>query len=493
MELDGIAKKQLAEKGISLEKFETQLNNFQKGFPFSNLQNPATEESGIFTKSEEEIENLANLFDRDKGQNEIIKFVPASGAASRMFKFLFEASNAEIEPTDKDYKTFFEGIEKFPFFENLSAELQQLAKGKFEEKRKFLKVLLNEKPFAFGKKPKAMIPFHKTNNLPRLAIEEHFAETEFFGANNGKLQLHFTISPEHKTMFELESEKLKLKYQSIYPNGIEVTFSEQMESTDMVAVLEDNSPVKTTEGFLFRPGGHGALIENLNNLNADLIFIKNIDNVLPPFFHAKNGKYKRFMGGVLLQITKELFQLQKNFSEYGYSEKLAYAAQHFAKSALGISFININSSELLKSFLFKPVRVCGMVKNEGEPGGGPFWVKQTNGATTLQIVEKSQVDLNNAKQVEILNSATHFNPVDIVCSTKNYAGKKYNLLDFVDSETGFITEKSHEGKTIKAQELPGLWNGAMANWHTVFVEVPLVTFNPVKTINDLLKPNHLKG
>lgn len=493
MNLGDVAKKQLDEKGISIEKFKIQLKNFEKGFPFANLQKPATGQSGILIHADSQIENFASLFERGKKQIQIIKFVPASGAASRMFKFLFEASNAETEPNDKDYKTFFEGIDKFPFFENLSAELQQLANGKFEEKRKFLKVLLNDEPFAFGKKPKAMIPFHKTNNLPRLAIEEHFAETEFFGANNGKLQLHFTISPEHKTMFEEESEKLKLKYQSIYPNGIEVSFSEQMESTDVVAVLEDNTPVESSNGYLFRPGGHGALIENLNNLDSDLIFIKNIDNVLPPFFHTENGKYKRYMAGVLLQITKQLFQLQKNFVEHGYTEKLTEAAQNFAKTDLGISTLNLKSTELLESFLFKPVRVCGMVKNEGEPGGGPFWVKQTNGATTLQIVEKSQVDLNNPEQVEILNSATHFNPVDIVCSTKNYAGKKYNLLDFVDSETGFITEKSHEGKTIKAQELPGLWNGAMANWHTIFVEVPLVTFNPVKTINDLLKPNHLKG
>jgi len=492
MKLNDAALNQLRSKEISKEKFNLQLQNFEKGFPFAELERAASSNDGIFIHELSLQNELANEFMKALPNLNVLKFVPASGAASRMFKFLFEAFQATKEPNSKDYNTFFKGLEKFPFYNALSSDLKEMAQGSFEEKKEFLNTILSEEPFSFGKKPKGMLPFHQLKGEARLAIEEHFAESQFFCASQNHLKLHFTISPEHKEMFESQVEKLKLKYQNVFTNGMEVNFSEQLPRTDVVAVTEDNKPVETKEGFLFRPGGHGALIENLNNLDADLIFIKNIDNVLPPFFHKENGKFKQYMGGVLLKVTATLFLLQKEFSEKGFSVELLNKTKRFAKDLLGIVDHSLLNETTLGSFLFKPVRVCGMVKNEGEPGGGPFWVKQSSGEVTLQIVEKSQIDEENSNQIEILNKSTHFNPVDIVCAIKNYAGKNYNLLDFVDSNTGFITEKSYEGKTIKAQELPGLWNGAMANWHTIFVEVPLVTFNPVKTINDLLKPNHLK-
>lgn len=485
-------KNQLNQKGIKEEIFNEQIANFKTGFPYANLNRAATPNDGIQLYSEKAQTQFALDFEHAQSQLDILKFVPASGAASRMFKFLFTALNADSFPNDDLLRQFFKDLEKFPFYRAIpKAYLEDLST--FNEQKKLVDLLLNHQPFQFGIKPKAMIPFHKGANGFRLSFEEHFAEALFFANGKNGLRLHFTISPEHKEMFEAQKAIMLDSYEELFENGIEVTFSEQKSSTDVIAVGLENNPVATEGGFLFRPGGHGALIENLNDVDADVIFVKNIDNVLPPVFHDVNGFFKRFMGGVLLHLQNQLFELQRNFHQHGFSHELANKAEHFASSELGMKEIVDLGDELkLKSFLFKPVRVCGMVKNEGEPGGGPFWVESQNGETSLQIVEKSQIDIDNEKQLVILENSTHFNPVDIVCGTRDFKGKKFNLKEFVDPTTGFITYKSHEGKEIKAQELPGLWNGAMANWHTLFVEVPLVTFNPVKTVNDLLKENHQK-
>lgn len=495
MQITELQEQQLAKKKIELTKLQQQLINFDRGFKPANLQAAATVGNGIKQFSPTKTEELIALYLSKKAQKNIVNFVPASGAATRMFKFLFEAYNKQQFFDDGQLEKFFSQLHQFPFYSALQKSVGEYLPNDKNYRNSVIQTLLFESPFKFAEKPKGLIPFHQYNGWPRLAFEEHFFEAKSYAENNNTIRLHFTISEEHKEGFEHVLQQIKHNYKVNLNLQLDVTFSYQQGHTDIVAVYENHQPVYTEDGsFLFRPGGHGALIENLNNLTEDLIIIKNIDNVLPPFFAETLAKYKQLLAGYLLQIEHELFDLQKRFSSLGFSEQLQAQTQAFAKKFLDVKDgLDLNEAHKLNAFLFKPLRVCGMVKNEGEPGGGPFWVKNSLGETSLQIVEKSQIDTSIPKQNEILNQSTHFNPVDLVCSVKNFAGTKYNLHQFVDTSTGFITEKSYNGKTIKAQELPGLWNGAMANWHTIFVEVPLITFNPVKTINDLLKPNHLKS
>lgn len=490
MELTPTQINQLRKKGISPQQFEQQLANFNSGFPFAQLDRAATKGDGIKVFSEQEEEQLSKKYNDAKDSLSVLKFVPASGAATRMFKFMFQALNENHFFLDDNINTFFRNLTKFPFYKTLEEHIGPYNPEDEEYRKLALETLLFKPPFAFGEKPKGLIPFHEEEHGYRLALEEHFSEAIAYAKAKNTIRLHFTISIEHHKLFEKEAKRLTQKYKDSHGVTVEVHFSYQQEHTDMVAVDMNHNPIKHEEGFFFRPGGHGALIENLDELSADLIFIKNIDNVLSPKFNSIVAHYKKVLAGCLLTIQERLFSLQEQFLQSGFSEELARATAAFAKEQLDISSAqNFANANALASFLFKPIRVCGMVKNEGEPGGGPFWV-QSNGRSSLQIVEKSQVALNNPEQVKILENATHFNPVDLVCATKNVSGETYELQSFVDEQTGFIAEKSLNGKAIKAQELPGLWNGAMAHWHTLFVEVPLVTFNPVKTVNDLLKENH---
>jgi hypothetical protein len=491
-------------RGNSLEKIEKQLQFFKDGISKMNLVKSASKEDGIWVFDESEIQKFATYFDKHKNKYSIEKFVPASGAASRMFKFLSEFLN-EFKPetdtinsyinhkTSKDLSIFLVGLRAFPFYNSLKEKTIKLYPD-FNEKEKdtrdylLIKTLIDKHYFDFANKPKGILPFHKVNETTISPVEEHIFEAKFYQKDSKKTKIHFTISKEHQPEFE--------NITSNYPN-FEIGFSYQQNSTDTLAVNLDNSPFRLNNNELFfRPGGHGALIENLNQLQSDIIFIKNIDNV------SQNNRdeiinYKKVLGGVLLKVQYDVFKYlevldRKDFSKTSITEIIDFV-QNKLKMPLNEDFeqyqIDFQIQSLQKK-LNKPIRVCGMVKNEGEPGGGPFWVKDENGKISMQIVETSQIDLTNEKQVGIVNNATHFNPVDLVCGIKNYKNEKFNLLDFVDENAGFIVEKTKNGKSIKAFELPGLWNGAMAKWITLFVEVPLYTFNPVKTVNDLLKPAH---
>ncbi len=361
-----------------------------------------------------------------------------------------------------------------------------------------MEYLLEDKGLGYGKLPKGLLKFHHYDSANRVALEEHLVEAAKYGTSkNGKAIVHFTVSPEHMEKFAEQVHKVKAKYENEFKVTYDISFSVQKSSTDMIAVDMENEPFREKDGsLLFRPGGHGALIENLNDLNANLIFIKNIDNVVPDRLKKTTTVYKKAIGGLLLKLQSEAFELLKGLDKRNDPELIKRVAE-FAKTELNIKIpqdfegLNLNDKKsFLHRHLNRPIRICGMVKNEGEPGGGPFWVKNSKGEVSLQVVESSQVNSNDDAQMEILKSSTHFNPVDLVCGIKNYNGESFDLHKFIDPETGFISIKSKDGKNLKAQELPGLWNGAMADWITIFVEVPVITFNPVKTVNDLLRPQH---
>lgn len=494
---------QIKSKGLSIIQVENQLNNFKSGFSFLNINRPATIGDGILKLTDKEVEAYEKLYEDIKPN--VIKFVPASGAASRMFKLLFEfyesAKNTyseldEIE--DKNVKIFFSNIKNFAFYNDLqeSIKIQNkdlsvlLSNGKYKE---ILRYFLFEVGLNYGHKPKGVLTFHRYEHDTRTAFEEHIVEGASYACNFDKeVDLHFTISKEHKEMFEALVNTKKSIYEKKHAVKLNITFSQQKSSTDVVAVDLNNKLFRNSDGsLLFRPGGHGALIENLNDLNSDIIFIKNIDNVVPDKYKTETVLYKKALAGVLISIQEQIFNyLQILENEYVSSDQLT-EIKSFIKNDINVDLYQDElDSESLMKILNRPIRVCGMVKNEGEPGGGPFWVKQKDGSIDLQIVESSQIDQNNIDQVNKINSSTHFNPVDLVCSTKNYKGEKFDLLEYRNMETGFISKKSKDGKELKAQELPGLWNGAMANWNTIFVEVPIITFNPVKIVNDLLRPEH---
>ena len=496
--------KQIQDKGILIEKIEQQLQFFINGIAKVNLEKSASINDGIMYFSVLEIEELCCFFDENKTNKSIQKFVPASGAASRMFKFLSEflsefdfdkgTINAYINhKKDHDLPFFLVGLKDFPFYREVKNKVLALYPTYYElEKDKkdflFIKTLLSPEHFDFANKPKGVLPFHNKNNAVLTPVEEHLNETVFYKKEDEKAKVHFTISKEHQKYFDEILEK--------YPE-FNVSYSFQKESTDTIAVNLDNTPFRQNDGsLLFRPGGHGALIENLNQLESDIIFIKNIENVSQNHI-VDIIKYKKVLGGLLLKTQTQVFNYMEQLETKKIDKELIEVIKFFAKDKLNIS-LPINFDKFQKEykieFLFnelnKPIRVCGMVKNEGEPGGGPFWVKNENGLSSLQIVETSQINLKNKEQKKIVELATHFNPVDLVCGIKDYKNNNFDLTQFVDKKTGFIVEKNRYGKSLKSFELPGLWNGAMANWITLFVEVPLSTFNPVKTVNDLLKPSH---
>jgi len=494
---------QIKNHGLTPEEVEKQVENFKKGFPFLKLAKPATINDGIIRLDNKEVEAYGKLYEDVQPEN--LKFVPASGAASRMFKFLFEfyeqtnnqyKSINDIE--DKQVKRFFSNIEKFAFYEELKSTLKSnnldvdtlLKQSRYKE---ILKFFLFDQGLGYGEKPKGVLLFHDYENQFRTAFEEHLIEGALYAKSpDNKVKLHFTISPEHEELFkELVFSKVS-EIEKKFDVTFEITFSRQKSSTDMVAVDLDNELFRNEDGsLLFRPGGHGALIENLNNLDSQIIFIKNIDNVVPDRIKDITVKYKKALAGILFSYQEKIFNYSDKLESKEFDEELLPEITRFIKEDLCFDFKTDKlKSEFLLNLLKRPIRVCGMVKNEGESGGGPFWVKQPDGSVNLQIVETSQINSDDNKQQEILKQSTHFNPVDLVCATKNKEGERYNLLNYTDPDTGFISKKSKDGKDLKAQELPGLWNGAMAHWNTIFVEVPIETFNPVKTVNDLLRPEH---
>ncbi|MCC9072913.1 DUF4301 family protein [Flavobacterium sp. F-65] len=502
---------QIYEHGISFEKIKEQLQIFKNGINKSHLISPATVSNGILSLSEADFETKAALFDANKSKLKLKKFVPASGAASRMFKFLSaflndfdiekESINAYINrKQESQLSLFIIGMDKFPFFEMVDKKLKEVYPD-FDslnvdyKNYYFIKMLLASDYFDFANKPKAVLPFHKYKTHTANPIEEHLHECAHYASSNSVSNLHFTVSEIHQSQFEECVKAVKAKSEKESGTKIDISYSYQNKSTDSITVDLENKPVRTEEGkLIFRPGGHGALIENLNNLNADVIFIKNIDNVIQNHIE-KISLYKKALAGILIELQDKVFDYLQDIENKKITEDKITEAALFLKQNLNIEIdfekLTFESKiDKIKEALDRPIRVCGMVKNEGEPGGGPFWVQNENGVISLQIVETSQVDLTDKNQMAILANATHFNPVDLVCGTKNYKNEKFDLIQFVDHNSGFIVEKSNLGKSVKSYELPGLWNGAMANWLTVFVAVPIITFNPVKTVNDLLKPAH---
>lgn len=499
-------KKQLTEKGLTLKDAEKQIDAFKTGFPPADITAPATPEKGILRLLEEDLKHYIEKYKTALQKESILKFVPASGAASRMFKvplaFINAAESAEellLKPEYKAVKEIFDNIEKFAFYRKLKGLCESKGISIQDDKKETLELLLTEKGLNYGNLPKALLLFHKYENENRTSAEEHFVEAVNYASANGKAKLHFTVSEEHTELFKNHTNKLKDKYSESRNVIFNIEHSVQKPHTDTLAVDPENRPFRREDGkLLFRPGGHGALIENLNDLKADIVFVKNIDNVVPDRMKADTYTYKKALAGVLVEARDAVFDFLKAL-EKNSDDSITENAKKYLEERFSFKFSDKyeelsdkKKKKYVQKILNRPIRVCGMVKNEGEPGGGPFFVKNKEGEESLQIVEMSQINTDNPEKQAIVNSATHFNPVDLVLSLKNYKGEAFNLLKYTDPDTGFISIKSQNGKELKALELPGLWNGAMANWNTVFVEVPVSTFNPVKTINDLLRKQHLQ-
>ncbi|MFK7970858.1 MAG: DUF4301 family protein [Bacteroidia bacterium] len=480
----------IQKRGSSPSIVEQQMRNFETGFPFLPIDRPARAGDGVIRLSNEEADELDGRYEKVLGQKDAVKFVPASGAASRMFKDVFAYVNDPEMPLEGKPAQAWEQIQDFAFYSEL---MNKVAEADQNNPKKVFKILLGPEGLRYGSLPKGLLSFHQYDHGARTPVEEHLVEaSKYAKASDGIARLHFTVSPEHREGFVQLIESKRAAYAEAYDCSFEIDFSEQKAQTDTIAVTMENEPFRLDNGeILFRPGGHGALIENLNDLDADLIFIKNIDNVCPETIQADTYRYKRALATLLLEIQEAAFTLLNQTT-------LDHAAvENFIEKVLNVSlpksYVNFTSDEkeaFLRDRLNRPMRVCGMVKNEGEPGGGPFLTNMPDGTISLQVVESAQLDPNDAAVQVKVQDATHFNPVDLICATKDYQGKKFDLLRYVDPRTGFITEKSLQGRALKAQELPGLWNGAMAHWNTIFVEVPITTFNPVKTINDLLRPQH---
>lgn len=436
---------QLESRGISLAKAEQQLEYFRNGFPELDIVGPASVGNGILAPSKQEQEQYIAAWEQYLSENhKILKFVPASGAASRMFKDLFQYLEDGVETAF--IQEFLTHIDDFAFGQELAGKTGQEA----------VRYLLED--MGYGELPKGLLLFHKYRDGARTPALEHMVEGALYAASNGQVALHFTVSHQHLPLFRQHIAEHLQAYEAKYGVRYDITFSEQLASTDTLAANADGTPFRDKEGkLLFRPGGHGALIENLNQQEADIVFIKNIDNVVPDRLKKDTVRYKQILAGVLVTEQKRVFERLQD--------------------------PNLSEEERVR--LNRPIRVCGVVKNTGEPGGGPFLVREADGSVTYQILESSQIS-----DPELMKQSTHFNPVDLVCAIRDYEGKPFHLPDYVDPQTGFISHKSKDGKELLALELPGLWNGAMAKWNTIFVEVPVSTFNPVKTVNDLLRPQH---
>lgn len=502
-------------KGVDIKTIDQQMDNFKRGFPFIDLVSVASVKNGIKSFNDSEIEKLQKFYDRNYKDYEILKFVPASGAASRMFKFLFDfmaaVENAdsaeEILNQDKGFNSafnFFANIKKFAFYNDLKAAMEahhvSLENAlKVKDYRTIIDFLLNDHGLGYASAPKAMIKFHDYPDGARMAMEEHMVESTNYATNDeSRVSVHFTVSPEDADNIIEKINEVKDKYEELFDVTYELTFSIQKSSTDTIAVDKNNKPFRDeNDNIIFRPGGHGALIENLNDREGEIIFIKNIDNVVPDRLKEPTYRYKKVLGGYIMELRDIIFDYLELLEEGTLTDNEFKKITAFCKDKLYIKFPEefenysaIEKVDFLFTKLNRPIRLCGMVRNEGEPGGGPFWVRNQEGEVSLQIVESSQIDFADESQKEIFEKSTHFNPVDIVCYVRDFNGDQFDLREFVDPLTGFISIKSKDGKELKAQELPGLWNGAMADWITVFIEVPIITFNPVKTINDLLRKEH---
>ncbi len=496
-------------KGISIEQVEVQLENFRNGFPYIHLGAPASIGNGIIQLSDQDIKRYIQVYKSRSDRLDVVKFVPSSGAATRMFKELFaylekaEGVNneASLLRTFPDLKNLFLSVNKLPFAKELKEKMQAYGKKMDELVRNnkastVIQMILSEQGLGYAGLPKGLIRFHTYPDHSRTSFEEHLVEgAQYAKSGNSEVRLHFTVSPEHIDLFKSHLESVRTVYENLYRVRYIVDFSIQQPYTDTIAVDLNNNPFRDDEGHIvFRPGGHGALLENLNGLEQDLIFIKNIDNIAPDRMKGLTKRYKQALAGLLIEFQNRVFGYLRDLEDPEASkERLKEICEFVGANMCKMEeHVDIGSANDMKTSLFmilnRPIRIAGMVKNAGEPGGGPFWVRQNDGTVNLQIVEPAQI---SPGQSDLLEQSTHFNPVDLVCAVKDYQGNSFDLLQFRDPQTGFISEKSISGKPVKAQELPGLWNGSMAGWNTLFVEVPTETFTPVKTIYDLIREEHL--
>ena len=467
----------MEEHGLTPAALETQLKNFREGFPFLPVTRAASCGDGIRVLDAAGIEQAAARYDRAKESLRVVKFVPASGAATRMFKDLFEFVREGRRTAVVG--ELLANRRRFAFW----PELRTIIGDDADELRTVENIVAEG--LRYGETPKGLVSFHRYGDEVRKAVEEHLVEGAQYAAAGGEVKIHFTVSPEHLTRFEaLLAEKIP-GYESRFGVKYRISFSVQDPSTDTLAVNPDCTPFRRADGgLLFRPAGHGALIGNLGKIDADIVFVKNIDNVTTDARRSDTVLYKKALAGVLLALQERIFEYLMALEVPG-AELEPIAA--FIENELCVKLPKDYGTALLRQVLDRPIRVCGMVRNEGEPGGGPFWVAGADGLETLQIAESNQIA---PEKRELMRSATHFNPVDLVCSFRTSKGGRFDLREFVDPATGFISRKSDGGRELLAQELPGLWNGAMARWNTVFVEVPITTFSPVKVVTDLLRPEH---
>lgn len=476
------------------------IENFRKGFPFLKLAAAATPSKGIQVLDAKARQEAIDRYGRFQG--EVVKFVPASGAASRMFKDLFEgrdvlASGKSLGPDSKARK-FVDNIGRFAFYSK--EDFEGLTPYAVLDHVIGQGASASGKPgLDYGNRPKGQVLFHRYRDEVRTAFEEHLVEGALYARSaSGKVKIHFTVSPAHQAGFEKILQDTVAKFEERFGCRYDISFSVQDPATDIIAVNEDNTPfLKEDSKPLYRPGGHGALLGNLAAVDGDIIFLKNIDNVVHQRLLDETVTWKKVLAGRLLEVRDRIYgylvALDGMMASGKENKGLTDEIRAFLEQEFCVVLPEVPAEiypRYLHAKLNRPIRVCGMVKNEGEPGGGPYIVYDADGATSLQILEGAQLDMNDPATVAMLKGSTHFNPVDVVCCTVNYLGAKFDLQRFVDPETGFISHKSYEGRPLKAQELPGLWNGSMSNWNTVFVEVPLITFNPVKTVLDLLRPEH---
>lgn len=497
----------LQKKGISEEKLQAQLDCFAKGFPYLALSAAAAAGRGILIPRSEEQEAYLNAWAEYTATpgHHVVKFVPASGAASRMFKDVFAFVDASYSIPQTDFeKKFFESIDDAAFFADLDEACHKLYDMGVHQLigadryKDVAKAMLEPEGLNYGALPKGLLKFHRYEKTSRTPLEEHLVEGALYAReNNGQVSVHFTVSPEHRPLFEALVKQVAPAYEEAYGVKYEVSFSEQKPSTDTVAANADNTPFRKADGsLLFRPGGHGALIENLNDIDADVVFIKNIDNVVPDRLKEETVINKQLLAGVLVTLQQQTFAYLNKLDEGNCSAAELLEMWQFLQKKFCCKTPDGKAPEgeelvaYLRKKLNRPIRVCGMVRNVGEPGGGPFLAYNADGTISPQILESSQIDMSDPEKKAMFEQGTHFNPVDLVCALRDYHGHRFHLPDFVDPATGFISHKSKDGKELKALELPGLWNGAMSDWNTVFVQVPLATFNPVKTVNDLYREQH---
>lgn len=501
MELTTIDLDQIKALGILPTEVESQLKRFKNGFPEIKLSSSVSENKGLKKLSPDALEHNIQYYQSHSPSKKLVKFVPASGAASRMFKSLYNYLQGTVNKDDVDIKQFFDDIDNFAFatelFALLGDEKDQLIRNR---DKKVVKLLLDEEGLNYGTLPKALLTFHKySDGHSNKAIDEHLIEgAQYCADSNNLVGLHFTVSQEHLKLIKAHLNTVISKFEERFGKTFDISYSVQDKATDTLAVDMDNNPFRLENGsLLFRPGGHGALIKNLNELDADILFIKNIDNVAAEWLIKDTLNYKKALGGILLETQSILFDYchrlknakslsqdtEKKIIDFLYTQLGFKVPENFSKKN------EVDKITYLFAKLNRPLRICGVVKSSNT-GGGPFWVKDADGALSLQLVETAQVHLKDETQVKILNTSEYANITDLVCGVKNFESKPFDLMKYCDPETGFIAEKSQNGKALKAMELPGLWNGAMSDWNTAFVQVPISTFNPVKTVLDLLKKEH---